>query len=242
VASGNYPVTVTVFSGNASWTGQATAVVTAVSAPPQFTAAAPPLAANVGSPYTYAFAASGVPAPTFALAAGAPAWLSIGASNGVVSGTPPSGTASFVYSVVAANGVSPNATAGPFTVTVAATTKTSADVAVTISGPATATKASTVTYTVVLSNNGPSSATNALVVVGVGPNASFVSAVPNPQVNLPDLWTWSVPAVAAGQSTTFTLKVKLTKAGTIVAATVAGSETRDPKLGNNAAALQTIVK
>jgi uncharacterized repeat protein (TIGR01451 family) len=241
-ASGNYPVTVTVFSGNASWTGQATAVVAPTSAPPQFTAAAPPLTAIVGSPYTYAFAASGVPAPTFALASGAPAWLSIGPNSGLVSGTPPSGTTSFVYSVAAANGVSPNATAGPFTVTVSTTTKPSADVAVTISGPATATKGSTVTYTVVLSNNGPSSATNALVVVGVGPNTSFVSAVPNPQVNLPELWTWSVPTVAAGHSTTFTLKVKVTRAGTVIAATAAGSETRDPKLTNNVATLQTIVK
>ncbi len=242
MASGNYPVTVTVFSGSASWIGQATAVVAPVSSPPQFTAAAPPLTATAGATYSYTFAASGVPAPTFALASGAPSWLSIGATSGVVAGTPPSGTTSFAYGVVASNGVSPNATAGPFTVTVATTTKTSADVAVTISGPATATKGSTVTYTVVLANNGPSSATNALVVVGVGPNASLVSATPNPQVNLPGLWTWSVPALASAHSTTFTLKVKVTKAGTVVAATAAGSETHDPKLGNNVAAVETIVR
>ena len=112
----------------------------------------------------------------------------------------------------------------------------------TISGPATATKGSTVTYTVVLTNNGPSSATNALVVVGVGPNASLVSATPNPQVNLPGLWTWSVPALASAHSTTFTVKVKVAKAGTVVAATAAGSETHDPKLGNNVAAVETIVR
>ena len=49
VAGGSYPVTVTVFSGSASWIGQATAVVAPVSTPPQFTAAAPPLTATAGA-------------------------------------------------------------------------------------------------------------------------------------------------------------------------------------------------
>ena len=37
---------------------------------------------------------------------------------GLVTGTPPAGATTFSYSVVASNGVSPDATAGPFTVTV----------------------------------------------------------------------------------------------------------------------------
>ena len=39
-----------------------------------------------------------------------------------MSGVPPAGTTSFSYSVGAANGVSPNATAGPFTVSVSTPT------------------------------------------------------------------------------------------------------------------------
>ena len=35
-----------------------------------------------------------------------------------MTGTPPVGTTSFTYSVTASNGVSPDASAGPFTVTV----------------------------------------------------------------------------------------------------------------------------
>jgi uncharacterized repeat protein (TIGR01451 family) len=242
VASGSYPVKVTVFSGSASWNGQATAVVAPVQTPPQFTAAAPPLTASTGTPYSYTFSASGAPAPTFALTSGAPSWLSIGSNSGVVSGTPPSGIAGFTYSVVASNGVSPNATTVAFTVTVSSSTKTSADIAVAISGPAAATKNSTVTYNVVVTNNGPSTAMNALVVVGIGPNVSLVSATPAPQASVFDLWTWCVPSLAAGHSSAFTLKVKVTKGGLVVAAAAASSDVRDPKPGNNVALFSTMVK
>ncbi len=57
------------------------------------------------------------------LAAGAPGWLSIAAIHcggpdcGVVDGTPPLGTTSFSYSVVATNSLS-STVAGPFTVSV----------------------------------------------------------------------------------------------------------------------------
>ena len=88
---------------------------------PVFTTDSPPQTVPSGSVYAGDFGASGVPAPAYAMAPGSPAWLSIEPSfSGIVSGTPPSGTTSFTYSVIASNGVDPNATAGPFTVTVTA--------------------------------------------------------------------------------------------------------------------------
>jgi len=90
---------------------------------PVFTSDSPPLTATVGSPYAYTFAASGNPAPTFALTGGL-AWLTINSTSGALSGTPPVGTTSFTYGVTASNGVSPDATAGPFTVTVSSLTRT----------------------------------------------------------------------------------------------------------------------
>ncbi len=105
-------------AGNASYAAAPTVTVTIpVDQMPAFTADSPPSAATVGDDYGYVFAASGVPGPTFALASGAPAWLSIDAVSGAVSGTPPAGTTSFTYSVVASNSVG-GATAGPFSVAV----------------------------------------------------------------------------------------------------------------------------
>ncbi|MFE9425877.1 IPT/TIG domain-containing protein [Kitasatospora sp. NPDC006697] len=84
---------------------------------PAFSTAAPPLTATAGTPYTAAFTASGDPAPTYALAAGAPSWLAIDPHTGTVTGTPPAGGTGFAYAVTAAN-IAGTATAGPFQVSI----------------------------------------------------------------------------------------------------------------------------
>ena len=89
-----------------------------VNAPPRFVADSPPPTAIAGFPYTYTFAASGYPAPAYALAPGAPSWLSINATTGVLSGKVPHRAHSFRYAVVATNGVGKGTTAGPFDVRV----------------------------------------------------------------------------------------------------------------------------
>jgi uncharacterized repeat protein (TIGR01451 family) len=223
-------------------TAHTTAVVTAAQTPPLFTTAAPPLTATSGAAYVYTFAASGVPAPTFALASGAPSWLSIGAATGIVAGTPQSGTSSFTYSVVASNGVSPSATAGPFVVTVTSTAPTTADLAVTLGAPGTAAKNSTITYSVVVKNNGPATASNGVVTLTAGPGAAIVGATPQFSLGGVDLWLWPVQTLAPGQSLTFTVRVKLTKAGIVLALATVGSETRDVKLSNNLTVALTTVK
>jgi hypothetical protein len=239
--AGSYAVSVSVRSGSVTQSVLATASVASPQTPPAFTAATPPLTATVGAPYAYTFAASGVPAPTFALG-GAPSWLSIDATTGVVSGTPPTGTSSFSYSVIASNGVSPSATAGPFTVTVSAPAGQTADLAISVGGPTTAAKGATVTYTAVVRNVGPATAAKPLLVMAVGPGATVVSAAPSGGKGAGGIWSWTLPNLAAGQSVTLTISVRLSIPGTVIAAGTVGSTTKDPKLANNLAFVATTVR
>ena len=119
-SAGTFPVTLTVTDVDGFAASTTQSVTVAPASPPSaptFTAASPPLEATVAKHYSYTFAASGSPAPSFSLSGG-PAWLSISAVAGTVTATPPAGTTSFSYSVVAANGVDPSPTVGPFVVTV----------------------------------------------------------------------------------------------------------------------------
>ena len=87
-------------------------------APPVFTAATPPATATVGAAYTYTFAATGGPAPTFQVSSGAlPAGLSLNTTTGVLSGTP-TAAGPGTFTVTATNGVSPDAVSPPITITV----------------------------------------------------------------------------------------------------------------------------
>ena len=75
---------------------------------------------TVGSPGTYTVVATGNPAPTFSLTGTVPAWLSIGSTTGILTGTPPNlgtGPYTFAFTVDASNGVSPDFMQ-PFTLTV----------------------------------------------------------------------------------------------------------------------------
>ena len=70
-----------------------------------------------GSAGSFTVTASGTSPITYGLS-GAPGWLSINASSGVLSGTPPAGSfGSHTFSITASNGVNPNATQ-TFTLTV----------------------------------------------------------------------------------------------------------------------------
>jgi hypothetical protein len=57
-----------------------------------------------------------------------------------------------------------------------------------------------------------------------------------------DVWVWPVQTLASGQSLTFTVRVKLTKTGIVLALATVGSETRDPELPNNLTVALTTVK
>ncbi|OWK42924.1 DUF4347 domain-containing protein [Fimbriiglobus ruber] len=74
---------------------------------PSFTADTPP-AAGAGTPYSYQFVATGIPAPTYSIDT-PPAWATFDPNTGILSGTPPAG-GTFKFNITATNGVSPNAT------------------------------------------------------------------------------------------------------------------------------------
>lgn len=99
-----YEVTATDAAGSQT-VGPFTVTVVASSAP-AFVAPAPAPTVAVGDAYDYQFTATGVPAPRFTLASGAPTWLSIDPDTGLLSGTAPAGSAgTHVVTVDLANGV-----------------------------------------------------------------------------------------------------------------------------------------
>jgi hypothetical protein len=233
--------------GGSSYTGSTGATVTEGVAPPDwamngevvisyqvdqapaFTADSPALTGGVGTAYSYQFAASGVPAPSFSLASGAPSWLSVASSTGVVSGTPPKGTKSFSYSVTASNAAG-SVTAGPYTVAVSV----QADVSVALTCPAGLTVGKSGTCTLTVTNNGPALATtvlagaaavNGLAVTGCSDSCTELLGAPG----------WSLGSLPAGQSDTLTFTVTAQRAGTAVVTAADGSLTPDPGLLDNVA-------
>ena len=144
--------------------------------------------------------------------------------------------------MVASNGASPSATAGPFTVAVGGSSGKTADLAIVVTGPATAARGSTATYTAVVSNNGPATALKGLVLLAIGPGATAVSATPAGGAGAGGIWAWTVPSLAVGQSVTMTFTVRLSTAGTVFTLGTVGSTTPDSKLVNNVVLLKTVVK
>jgi uncharacterized repeat protein (TIGR01451 family) len=198
---------------------------------PAFVTDSPPLTATVGQAYDYTFAASGTPAPTYALAAGAPSWLSIDASTGEVTGTPPSGTTSFSYSVTATN-ADGTATAGPFTVTVTATTSGKADISAALSCPATMTVGDTGTCTLTVANAGSVAAGTVEAGVRLPAALSEVSCTADCARHR-NVFTWTLTALASGTSAQFTITVKANAAGRVSVLAAADTRSCDPNPRNN---------
>ncbi|HEV2633611.1 MAG TPA: IPT/TIG domain-containing protein [Actinocrinis sp.] len=85
--------------------------------PITFSADTPPATLTVGKPYTYTYAASGSPAPTYSLASGSlPPGVTLNATTGVLSGTPTAAGA-YTFTVTAANGTGTPAVSPPATIT-----------------------------------------------------------------------------------------------------------------------------
>lgn len=85
---------------------------------PAFTASTPTATATVGTAYSYTFAATGRPAPTFTASAPLPDGLTL-SPEGVLSGIP-TRVGTFTFTVTASNGLDPVAVSEPITITVAA--------------------------------------------------------------------------------------------------------------------------
>jgi Tol biopolymer transport system component len=199
---------------------------------PVFTADSPPLSVVSGQAYNYTFTASGAPAPGYALTSGAPSWLSIDAATGAVTGTPPAGTTSFSYAVTASNSVGMT-TAGPYTVTVTATS-TKADISVALSCPASMTAGSAGTCKLTVANAGPADAIGVAAGLDLPPGLTELSCSPG-CADVAGLLIWTMPSLAAGASANFTVTVRATAAGKDTLLAAAASQNPDPDLFNNIA-------
>ena len=218
-------------AGNADYTPapQVSQTIT-VNQEPAFVLDSPPLTAVAGQTYSYTFAASGTPAPTYALTSGAPSWLSINASTGMLTGTPPSGTASFSYTVTVSNAVGA-ATAGPFTVTVTAASA-SADLTAALSCPASMTIGAIGTCTLTVANSGPATASKLAAAVLLPAALSEVSCTSG-CVRHGSVFTWTLTSLASGASSKFAIAVKASKTGSALVLGIAASRTPDPHPLNN---------
>jgi pseudomonalisin len=95
------------------------ALNTALRTPPTFTADTPPATGTVASFYSYTFAATALPSPTYSVSSGTlPYGLGLNPSTGQLAGTPTK-AGTYTFQVTASNGVSPDATTGTLTITVA---------------------------------------------------------------------------------------------------------------------------
>jgi hypothetical protein len=211
----------------------------AVNEAPTFTAATPPSTGTIGTAYSYTFAATGYPAPVFAVAAGGglPPGLSLNPASGALAGSP-TAAGTFVFAVTAGNAAG-SVTAAVATVVVVANPPTGkADLFVSVSGPLWAGRGATSIYTATVTNRGPATAANVQVTIALlGAEASVIATAP-PGTQNRHAFVWSVPAIASGQQVTDTMTVKFQALGLVVVETAATSQTPDPKpLGNLARAL-----
>lgn len=114
--SSTFSITATNATGSATSPEYSITVAAPVS--PMITSGTPP-SATVGTAYSFAVTASGVPSPTFAVSSGAlPAGLGLDAATGKITGTP-STAGSFTFTLTASNTISPAASA-QYMLTVAA--------------------------------------------------------------------------------------------------------------------------
>ena len=117
-----------------------------------------------------------------------------------------------------------------------------ADVSITKSGPPAATAGANITYTVSVSNAGPTDATNVTITDPLPANTSFVSATYTSgaagtcSFSAPDV-TCVIPTLPLGGTSTFTFVFQVSPAtpnGSIISNTAtAGSSTTDPDGSNN---------
>ncbi len=137
-----------------------------IGARPVFVLDSPAATFDPGQPYSYTFVATGEPVPSYALAAGAPQWLSIDPVSGLLEGTPPAGTLTFKFTVAGSNRAG-DVTAGPFTVTIAT-------VSIALTCPSTATVDHDVTCWLTAHSTAPVAATDLALSIALPPRSSLV--------------------------------------------------------------------
>jgi uncharacterized repeat protein (TIGR01451 family) len=145
------------------------------------------------------------------------------------------GTATIGYTISDGNGGTASAL---ITITVTGV-PTTADLAVFKSGPTNVTAGNAIVYTIIVTNQGPATATNVVLKDFLPTNLVFVSASPTGGLTNFVL-TWpTVPRLAAGASTNYTLTAMCTNLVDITNRAQATSITSDPDTNNNNGTLPT---
>lgn len=154
-------------------------------------------------------------------------------------------TATFTYTFQVASGATgtlddtasvasptPDPVAGNNSSPVSSTIVASADVAVSKTGPATVTPGNDVTYTVTVTNNGPSTATNVVLSDVIAGDATFVSVTPSAGCTGT---TCTIGTMAPGASAIFsyTFHVAPDADGGVENTATVSASTPDPAAGNN---------
>jgi len=226
-----FAVTAANSAGTAS-SGPLSVTVAPAPAAPKFVASTPPAKATVTVPYSYTFTATGNPSPTFAVASGSlPAGLALDPASGILSGTP-TAASTFTFTVSATNGVGTPATTTSLKIAVAALG--TADLAVTVTGPASIKLGGTITYSLNISNAGPSTAAQVVGTLTLPPGTTFVSATPavspvNGRVS------WTQPSLSKGSAIHWKLTVKPATTGSYTSTGSASANSNDPNTANNSA-------
>ncbi len=123
----------------------------------------------------------------------------------------------------------------------AAPVVSSADVAVTVSGPGVVPSGTPVTYTLSVANNGPGIATGVLVVDTLPAGFSFTSVDANAGIITPGagLVTWRIPSLASGASASASVNGVLNAVGLVTNLAVVSAAQVDPVTANNTASITT---
>jgi uncharacterized repeat protein (TIGR01451 family) len=114
------------------------------------------------------------------------------------------------------------------------------DLSVAKTGPATTTEGNNITYTLVATNNGPTTATGVSISDPVPANSTFVSASPGCSLSA-GVVTCTAGTLTSGASQTFTVTVTAGSGSSIVNTATIGGNQPDPNGGNNSSTVTTSV-
>jgi len=224
--------TFTVQAENAATTAVRTSTIVVASAPVAPTLSGVVAAGVVGSAYDYTYTVTGTPAPTVTLQSGTlPPGLALD-PVGRLTGTPTK-AGTYTFTVQAANTAGTVQASSTLTVS-PQKVATKADLRVNLSGPSTAVKGKTYTYTLTTKNTGPATSTSVYSKVILPTNTQFVSAT-GKYTRIGNLVIFQRSSLTNGQSVTEKITVKITTAGKGTAlATTFSVKTPDPAISSNA--------
>jgi uncharacterized repeat protein (TIGR01451 family) len=162
-------------------------------------------------------------------------------STGAITGTP-AVAGSFPFTTNALDAASVNATNNTCSITVVAA---QSDVSITQTGPATVVAKANITYTLTVTNAGPSPAANAIVGDVLPAGTTLVSATPSPagsSCSGTSTVSCSLGTLAAGGSATIVLVVKSpSTSGTVANTATVATYTLDSNLANNTSTITVTV-